>query len=64
MQNFIHEQNMTMFKRLLAEEPGMERRRREMILHLLEDAEAKQRQFVSLQPVKVQTHKFPLNRET
>ena len=55
---------MTMFKRLLAEEPDMEQRRREMILHLLEDAEAKQRQFVSLQPVKVQTHKFPLNRET
>ena len=54
---------MTMFKRLLAEEPGMEGRRREMILQLLEDAEAKQWQFVSLRPATLQTHNFPLNRE-
>ena len=64
MQDFIHEQNMPMFKRLLAEEPGMERRRRELIMRLLEDAEAKQRQFASLEPATVQTHNFPLNRET
>jgi len=64
MQNFIHEQNMTMFKRLLAEEPDMEQRRRELIVRLLEDAEAKQRQFASLRPVTIQTHNFPLNRET
>jgi len=64
LQNFIHEQNTTMFKRLLAEEPDMERRRRDMILNLLEDAEAKQRQFASLRPATIQTHNFPLNRET
>ena len=31
MENFIHEQNIAMFKRLSAEEPDMDQKRRKMI---------------------------------
>jgi hypothetical protein len=41
LENFIHEQNMAMFKRLLADEPAMDQKRREMILRLLADEAAK-----------------------
>jgi hypothetical protein len=41
LENFIHEQNMMVFRRLLAEEPDMNQKRRKMILKLLSEEEAK-----------------------
>jgi hypothetical protein len=42
LETFIHEQNMAMFKRLLADEPAIDQRRREMILRLLANEAAKE----------------------
>jgi hypothetical protein len=41
VERFIHDQNLSLFKRLLAEEPDMNHRRREMILQLLSEEEAR-----------------------
>jgi hypothetical protein len=40
LENFIHEQNLAMFKRFLADEPNMDQKRREMILRLLANEKA------------------------
>jgi hypothetical protein len=52
MENFIHEQSMAIFKRLLAAAPDMDQQRRKLILRLVAEAEAKEQQCNQLQPTR------------
>lgn len=64
MENFIHEQNMALFKKLLAEAPDMDQKRRMLILRLLAEEEAKEQQCTQLKPARTQTYRVLLDRET
>lgn len=63
MENFIDEQNLAMFRRLLAEEPNMNQKRRKVILKFLAQEEMKD-QAPLRKPFGDQTHRFLLNRES
>jgi hypothetical protein len=43
VERFIHEQNLSLYRRLLTEEKDMKDERRQLILKLLADEEAKDR---------------------
>jgi hypothetical protein len=64
MENFIHEQSMAIFKRLLTEAPDMDQERRKLILRLLAEAEANEHRCTQLRPARAQTHRVQLSRGT
>jgi hypothetical protein len=64
LENFIHDQNMAMFQRLLAEEPNMDQERRDMILRLLANEETKEQQSIQRNPGRAQNRGVLFNHET
>lgn len=55
---------MALFKKLLAEAPDMDQKRRMLILRLLAEEEAKEQQCTQLKPARTQTYRVLLDRET